>query len=127
MHPSKTTDNKLRWEADVDGVPFKLYVPKWRVPVPWPVRVLVAVSGDAKNSTRRVRPGDHVAKRERGIEAVVRRVSSHTETARFAPIGAPEDWEIGEPYIPYSLLPTPDASTVRIDVQWDRSSGTWSD
>jgi hypothetical protein len=38
MDPSKTTDNKLRWQADVEGVNFKLYIPKWRVPRPWPIR-----------------------------------------------------------------------------------------
>jgi len=44
MEPSKETDNKLRWKADVEGVSFKLYVPKWRVPRPWPTRILVRVS-----------------------------------------------------------------------------------
>jgi hypothetical protein len=28
MDPSKETDNKLRWKADVSGVEFKLYIPK---------------------------------------------------------------------------------------------------
>jgi hypothetical protein len=28
MNPSKETDNKLRWWADVEGVPFKLYIPE---------------------------------------------------------------------------------------------------
>lgn len=37
------TDNKLRWEADVDGVSFKLYIPKWRVPKPWPDMVKVVI------------------------------------------------------------------------------------
>jgi len=49
MAPSKETDLKLRWEADVEGVAFKLYIPKWRVPRPWPTRILVRISdiGDA--------------------------------------------------------------------------------
>ena len=32
----KSTDNKLRWDEDVDGIKFELYIPKWRVPEPVP-------------------------------------------------------------------------------------------
>lgn len=28
----KETENKYRWDADIDGVRFELYIPKWRVP-----------------------------------------------------------------------------------------------
>ena len=43
MALDKETDNKVRWTADVDGVTFSLYVPKWRVPEPWPSRIRVTV------------------------------------------------------------------------------------
>ena len=32
----KGTDSKLRWDADINGAPFELYIPKWRVPDPVP-------------------------------------------------------------------------------------------
>ena len=47
MQPSKETDNKLRWEAcDQD---FKLYIPKWRVPQPWPIRIVVRLDDDPRS------------------------------------------------------------------------------
>ena len=36
MYSSKQTDLKLRWDSYVDRVLFELYIPKWRVPRPWP-------------------------------------------------------------------------------------------
>ena len=47
MHlmPSKETDRKLRWATYVeeDETEFKLYIPKWRVPRPWPAVIRVSV------------------------------------------------------------------------------------
>ena len=132
MNPSKETDNKLRWQADVEGVSFKLYIPKKRVPRPWPVRILVRVSDVLDTAQRQDRTPASTRKLgssplERPIGAIVEKVSEHTETVRFAPRGDPKDWEIGEPYIPYSLLPSPSVKTLRIEVEWDRTAGTWSD
>jgi len=28
----KSTEQKLRWDEDVDGTKFEIYIPKWRVP-----------------------------------------------------------------------------------------------
>lgn len=131
MDPSKETDNKLRWRADVEGVDFKLYIPKWRVPLPWPRRIIVVISALPMETSRatQAEPPNRGAKepRERAIVAVVDRVREHTETVRFAPRGDPEQWEIGEPYIPYALLPTPSTQSLRLEVRWDRTAGTWSD
>jgi len=127
MNPSKETDNKLRWWADVEGVSFKLYIPKWRVPVPWPVRLEVVVDEEAAMpaAARPPRPGS--AELERPIIATLQRVREHTETVRYRPIGDPESWEIGEPYVPYAILPAPPPERLRLEVRWDRSAGTWSD
>jgi hypothetical protein len=130
MDPSKTTDNKLRWQADVEGVNFKLYIPKWRVPRPWPIRILVrviempSVTAQFQDFAPTVDSFDSL---ERPIRAIVEKIQEHTQTMRFAPTGDPKDWEIGEPYIPYSLLTNSSVQTVRIEVVWDRSAGTWSD
>jgi len=126
MVPSKETDNKLRWESNVDGVSFKLYIPKWRVPRPWPVRIIVLIRDFVTDdrSTPNIRSIDvrqRNATLERSIVAMVDKVKEHTETVRFAPRGNPEEWEIGEPYIPYSLLPDGSPQTVQIEVRWDRS------
>jgi hypothetical protein len=103
MHPSKETDNKLRWQSMVDGVAFKLYIPKWRVPRPWPIRIIASISDipkDEESGGGRRGPNSPVTV-EQPIIATLRRVREHTETARFAPVGDPDSWEIGEPYIPY--------------------------
>ena len=132
MDSSKQTDNKLRWQADVDGVNFKLYIPKWRVPRPWPSRITVCISDvephvDRETSPFTVTNSPLEPLLEQPIVAIADRVSDHTQTARFAPRGDPKEWQIGEPYIPYSLLPDSSVRTVHIEVRWDRSAGTWSD
>lgn len=42
---SKETNRKLRWSTYVgeDNTKFELYIPKWRVPEPWPkcIRVII--------------------------------------------------------------------------------------
>lgn len=44
MLRSKETDNKQRWAADVNGVEFKLYIPKYRIPDPFPPSIVVRIS-----------------------------------------------------------------------------------
>jgi hypothetical protein len=128
MNPSKETDNKLRWEADVEGVTFKLYVFKWRVPRPWPVRLEVVVNQYlAKPATPQSSPRPGPAELERPIIAIAEKVREHTETVRYRPIGAPDNWELGEPYVPYTLLPSPPPERLRLEVRWDRKAGTWGD
>ena len=41
LEAAKETDNKLRWDVDIDDTRFSLYIPKWRVPQPWPSRIWV--------------------------------------------------------------------------------------
>jgi hypothetical protein len=132
MHPSKETDNKLRWQSMVEGVSFKLYIPKWRVPRPWPVRIIVSVTNipkDEGSAGGHRSPDSHerVTSLEQPIIATLRKVREHTQTVRFAPQGDPDSWEIGEPYIPHSLLPDTSSDAIQIEVRWDRSAGTWSD
>ena len=129
MDPSKETDNKLRWQADVDGVKFKLYIFKWRVPRPWPTSILVRVSDVPAGGEPQHQPATSASSDslERPVCAIIEKVREHTQTVRFAPQGDPTGWEIGEPYIPYSLLSSSSVQTLRIEVAWDRSAGTWSD
>ena len=124
MVPSKETDNKLRWETDVEGVAFKLYIPKWRVPRPWSRLILVRLSAATSSQQQVPLCGDDP---DSPISAIVERICEHSETARFAPRGDPKDWQIGEPYIPYKILPSDSVRTLRIDIEWDHSAGTWTD
>jgi hypothetical protein len=122
LAPSKETDNKLRWVTDVDGVPFQLYIPKWRVPTPWPKRIRVSV----REIKRPTSPSIGSKPRDR-IVVFVERVRDHTKTVRFAPLGEPKDWQLGQPYIPYQLLPNENVKYLRVDVEWDRSAGVWKE
>ena len=44
LEETKETENKVRWDADIEGTRFSLYIPKWRVPEPWPRLIHVTVS-----------------------------------------------------------------------------------
>jgi hypothetical protein len=127
MAPSKETENKLRWETFVNDVRFKLYVPKWRVPLPWPMSVRVRVASLEDGKSSRPTAGQSSEDIESPIVVIVDRESDHSETVRFRPRGDQEDWQIGEPYIPYDLLPESSSQSLLIQVDWDRSKGTWSD
>lgn len=127
MAPSKETDNKLRWETDVEGVAFMLYIPKWRVPKPWPTRILVRISDASDPPLPPQQLFGSAQGQDRPIHAIVTRKVDHSRTVRFEPEGKPNEWEIGEPYIPYELLPNSSVQRVRIEVEWDRSAGTWNE
>jgi hypothetical protein len=127
MRPSKETEKKLRWEVEIEGVLFELYIPKWRIPDPWPGRIVVRL---AELDADAVRP--HLIAKfgrtidlEQPIVSVVARAVERTQTVRFMPLGDPRDWEIGEPYVPYDLLSDDQIQCLQIAVEWDRSAGGW--
>ena len=119
----KETDRKVRWDAEVDEVKFELYIPKWRVPEPWPSRIYVKIEpeGPPKRSERHHTKVDFESSsslRTSSIVSYVERFEKHTETLRYRPLGDDDEWEIGEPYIPYSL--TCDcADYLKLTVEWD--------
>jgi hypothetical protein len=120
---SKETENKLRWDTTVGGAIFSQYIPKWRVPQPWPKTIGLCLSPrrsgteDPPNlSPADVR--DHPTSRLEPIVAIVRRFREHTKTLRYDPVGHPDTWEIGNPYIPY-LLTFEESDFLRLIVLWD--------
>lgn len=116
----KETDNKVRWSVEVDGVPFSLYVPKWRVPEPWPARIRVGIRPDTAEvlpSTSRDAVTVAPEARRRPIEVRVARVEDKTETIRYAPVEHGSDAEIGEPYIPKSFTEDGEERLV-VSVTW---------
>jgi hypothetical protein len=126
MEAAKETDMKLRWDRDIDGTPFSLYIPKWRVPQPWPSRLWVGIvprrgkAHDDTNLAARDVEQDPTLTRE-PIIATVTKHTLHTKTIRYRPVGVPEDWELREPYLPFALT-YDGAERLRIVVLWDITS-----
>ncbi len=128
---AKETDNKLRWDVDVEGTNFALYIPKWRVPQPWPSKICVQVF------PRRYNGDDNFNLSPKDIEtdsslsnepiiATITKMSEHSKTIKYQPIGEQKYWEIGEPYIPTQLTYN-ELDKLRIIIFWDlRSRGLFN-
>ncbi len=122
LSQSKETDRKLRWSATVDdGTEFELYIPKEQVPDRWPRRIYVEIWGPGDSSQPRV--GDRESS-DAPIVEHVRWDRNHTKTARYTPLGDQSTWQLGQPYIPYALLPDPPPRELLIRVRWEGST-TW--
>ena len=123
LKPSKETQSELRWSTNLeqDDTEFTFYIPKFTVREPWPGPIFVGIhpfSGDASTFI----PSDYSVERlEDPIRVLVEPVREHTHTVRYAPLAENKDRQIGEPYIPYSLVP-PDSKLLVIDVRWDLHS-----
>ncbi len=126
MNPSRDTGNKLRWESQIDGLRFTFYVPKRRVPVPWPKQIVVAVS-----ELPLVVHEMHTAASAEPIDTHLPIVTTVgldyrcLHSVRYRPIGEPATWEIGTTYIPYSLLRSDVPPRLQIEVRWDYTAGHW--
>ncbi|MFZ6021097.1 MAG: hypothetical protein ACOYXO_15970 [Chloroflexota bacterium] len=124
LNPSKETERKLRWSAQIeeDQTNFHLYIPKWRVPKPWPGRIYVTISLFDDSLSDWTPKKTHTRNLEKNIQTVVKPFRNHTKTRRYKPLGDQSEWEIGEPYIPYSLIPEDFDHLLLLEVEWDLSS-----
>ncbi len=119
---TKETVGKLRWSAWVeeDNAEFHLYIPKKRVPQPWPGRIFVSLekfAGEPKEFTSDDFPGNL----EEEIISIIGLVEECSRTGHYAPFGDQKSWQIGEPYIPYSLIPE-NSNLLKIRIVWDLES-----
>jgi len=108
LDEAKETENKRRWDVMVEDAKFSLYIPKWRIPEPPPKTIAVLlVPGqlppDHGLSMAPDRAFDSPELRRKPIVATISRTREHTKTLRYDPLGDSELWEIGSPYIPFSL------------------------
>ena len=113
----KETGNKYRWDADCDGAPFEIYIPKLRVPEPIPEIIQVGIYNIEDKQFGSITgiqvPNSDVSK---PIIALLKFKDEKTKTVRYDPMNEFK-LEIGSPYIPISLLtfPYPDKLTIKID------------
>lgn len=119
----KETENKFRWDTVIDGVKFSLYIPKWRVPETAPSTICVKIyplaqwpAGAKKYTRSQIEQQPHL-KREKIVAQVIK-CRDHTKTVRFDPVGEPENWEIGSPYIPETALPDTAITELIVEIEW---------
>lgn len=124
LNASKQTPYMLRWDVWVDKTLFEFYIFKSRVPQPPPARIFVTIeafAGDPSEFTQ------SLCKRENPIKVLVKPFEEHLpSTVRYRQLGDRGDWQIGEPYIPSSLIPR-DSHFLIIEVNWDLDSGNFFD
>lgn len=123
LHPSKETPNKLRWSTkiDEDNTEFHMYIPKWRVPREWPGRIYIMIEPLAGESSQWAKSFRKFTNIEDNIKVGVEPEREHTRTIRYTPWGDKNEWPIGKPYIPRSLIPA-ESNLLRIEIKWDLSS-----
>ncbi|APG27069.1 hypothetical protein A7E78_04000 [Syntrophotalea acetylenivorans] len=116
----KETDNKVRWDAYIDNINFELYIPKWRVPEPWPRVILVGITPVASQQLSNL-PPEVVRKsprtREEPIVVCLNKLNECSKTIRYRPEGDASKWELGEPYIPIPIT-FGSAERLIITVDW---------
>ena len=120
LEETKETDNKVRWDADVEGTRFSLYIPKWRVPEPWPLQLHVTVSPHTQQQPLSLSPAavrKAPESRKKSIVTHLKKFREHTQTIRYHPEGDSSTWEIGEPYIPIPMT-YGRAERLTITVKW---------
>jgi len=119
----KSTDNKYVWTVNLDKVEFNLYIPKWRTPEPVPEKVLIKIHLPSEEliDKKFVSKNDiqlYPQLKKEKIYSDVHRISNHSQTVRFDPKGNSNDWEIGSPYIPKSLLNDQDLNELSLVIEW---------
>lgn len=120
---AKETDNKLRWDFEVQNTKFSIYIPKWRVPRPWPSKIYLRVDPRRGDSIDNPNLSLEDVKKDAAlthepIVAIVSFLERKTETIRYRPEGDDKKWEIGEPYIPKPLAFN-ESKKLRLIIFWD--------
>lgn len=108
LESTKETERKLRWGKEIGDTIFSLYIPKWRVPKPWPDKIYVDINPVESPKSMghrytRAKIESNKELKKKPIVSVIHSVKEHTKTLRYQPLGDQKDWEVGEPYIPYEL------------------------
>jgi len=130
---SKETDNKYRWDAKIADTLLEIYIPKWRIPEPYPLGISVDIfEPDDSRCPVVVRHGKQEVKanprlRLVPITAEVTYKEDMTLTARYDPVLEGNDArEVGSPYIPFALLGGSRPKLLVIEINWEtRNQGSF--
>ena len=131
----KETKSKLYWaamvtSADQNGnsreVEVRLYIHKWRVPEPFPQTIYVKIEPSKLQKKPKFLSVDEAMEatdlRIKPINAILHGFKRYPEAFRYHPIEDHTEWEIGEPYIPYSLT-FGEAEYLKLTIKWDKPDG----
>jgi hypothetical protein len=119
-----------RWDAMVEKAPLEIYIYKWRVPKPYPSRISVDIFewAEYSQSIYTLDQKEVIANpqlRNNPITAEVIYLKNHTLTAKYDPILVKGKREIGNPYIPYTLLSDPPPTRLVIVINWEKGNGAY--
>ncbi len=126
----KDTDGMYRWDYMAEHTKLEIYIHKWRVPDPYPSRISVEIFNRDGYSQSIY----HLDRREayanpqlcyNPITAEVAFLENHTLTAKYDPVLGKGKREIGNPYIPYTLLSDPPPIRLVIVIKWVKENGTY--
>ncbi len=136
---SKETFGMYRWDATVGKTLLEIYINKWRVPTPCPSEIFVEISNQVEDpyairpigfkrveDPYAIRP---ISQKEasanpqlchNSITAEITYLEDHTLTVKYAPVLSKDTREIGDLYIPYTLLPDPPPKQLVIVIKWEQ-------
>lgn len=120
----KETENKHRWLIRTADLEFSVYVPKWRVPEPTPayIRVTIVSNHDLPEKVAHLTFEDVNRNPERAKEPILVQltpVEELTKTIRFDPVGDPDFWEIGSPYISKDVFEDGPPDPMWLSIRWE--------
>jgi hypothetical protein len=123
----KETDNKYRWDYMEGNAPLEIYIPKWRVPAPYPQRIFVQIFEPEDSHcpimtlhSKKEVDANQRLRLEPITAEVIYKEEDHTRVFRYDPVLEGNNArEIGSPYIPKTLLDDPPQTRMVIVVNWE--------
>ena len=113
-----------RWDVKIEGVTLEIYIYKWRVPDPYPSRISVEIFNRDEFSQsiysldrKEVNANPQLCYKP--ITTEVAFLENRTRTAKYDPVLGKGKREIGNPYIPYTLLSDPPPTRLVIVINWE--------
>ena len=123
----KDTDGMYRWDYMAEHTKLEIYIHKWRVPDPYPSRISVEIFNRDGYSQSIYRLDRREANANpqlcyNPITAEVAFLENRTLTAKYDPVLGKGKREIGNPYIPYTLLSDPPPIRLVIVINWEKGN-----
>ncbi len=120
----KETSGMYRWDTMVEKAPLEIYILKWRVPDPYPSRISVEIfeRAECPQAIYPIYQREVIANPQLCHNPIIAEViflEHHTLTAKYDPVLEKGVREIGNPFIPYALLPDPPPTRLVIVINWE--------